>query len=262
MAIINLTSKSMKRLFALILAISALLAAHAQAPSDSVIRPFNRPLMLSVTYGKNINTGGNDNEYWFGRQPALVNEVAFRLTYMFSPRWGIYGDFYFNSRSDWTPPLDLEWWDEFDCGIRTSGGAGLGAMYRFEHRRWQFYARAGFGVGNRGEGPDLTHYIGYEDEEYPRNCKDIIEAMRLTSVNYVNIGVTGGYRLSRVISLIMDINYHYPCTSSKVEINHKTNPSNGSRPVFIDRQTYTSRSWGNNLTISIGFQLQCELSKR
>lgn len=252
----------MKRLLIIIVTLYAILAANAQTPGDSVFKPFNRPLILSASYGKNINTGGNDNEYWFGQQRGVVNEIAIRLAYIFSPHWGIYGDFYFNSCSDWTPPLDMEWWENDDYCIRTSGGAGLGAMYRFEHRRWQFYARAGFGIGNRGEGPDLTHYIDYENEESPHNCKEIIQALRLTSVNYVNIGVTGGYRLSRVISLIMDINYHYPCTSSKVEINHKTNPSNGSRPTFIDRQTYTSRSWGNNLAISIGIQFQCELSKR
>ncbi|MDE5553818.1 MAG: porin family protein [Muribaculaceae bacterium] len=252
----------MKRLFTLIVVITAMLAANAQAPRDSVIRPFNRPLMLSVTYGKNINTGGNENEYWFGRQPTIVNEVAFRLSYMFGPRWGIYGDFYFNSFSDWNPPLDLEWWDEFNCGVRSSGGAGLGAMYRFEHRRWQLYARAGAGFGDRGEGPDLTHYIGIGDDDSCYDAKEVLEARRITEVSYINFGVTGGYRISRVFSIIMDINYHCPLSSSKVEFTHKTNPHNGSIPKILDRKVYHSRSWGNNLTISIGLQLQCELSKR
>ncbi len=252
----------MKRLLTLIVTIVAFLAAYAQTSPDSVIRPFNRPLMLSVTLGKNINTGGNTNAYWFGHQPAAVNEVAFRLTYMFTPRWGIFGDFYFNSFSDWNPPLDLEWWDDFECGVRSSGGAGLGALYRFEQGRWQFYARAGYGVGDRGEGPDLTHYVGYEDELDPYDCEELITAKRLTSVDYLNLGLTGGFRLTRVFSLIVDVNYHFPLTSSKVEITRKTNPKNGSRPKIIDRQTYTSRSWGNNLTIAIGFQLQCELSKK
>ena len=252
----------MKRIFAIILAFSALTVTHAQTPRDSVIRPFDRPLMLSFSYGRSFNTSGNDNEYWFGRQPGNRGVLDIRLTYMFVSHWGVYGDISFSSGGTWTPPIDLEWEDEVYCGINWSGGIGIGLMYRYEYKRWQFFARSGIGACTIDNATGLTHFIDDSDDQPENLYHDVICADRYTNPSYVNFGITGGYRLTHVSSLIFDINYRYPYTSSKVEIKHKVIPACDSTPQVVDIRTYHSRSWGNNLTFSIGIQLQCELNRK
>lgn len=147
---------------------------------------------------------------------------------------------------------------EFDCGIDGSAGMGIGVMYRYEYKRWQFFARCGIGSCTIDNATGLIHYNEESDDLYD----DVIYADRCTCPSYVNFGITGGYRLTRVSSLIFDINYHYPYTSSKVEIKREVMSSSESRPQVVDIRTYHSRSWGNNLTFSIGIQLQCELNRK
>lgn len=262
----NLLLESMKKLLAIFLSFSSLIAATAQVPHDNVCIPFKRPLMIAVTYGRSINTGGNDNEYWFGRQPSNRGEFTIRAAYSLFSHWSIYGDMVFSSGGNWTPPIDIEWLAESSCGLPGSAGMGAGIMYRYENNRWQFFTRAGIGACAMDNADDYIHYI-YEDNNYEENdvsspkIKEIIEAQRLICPTYINFGLTGSYRLTRELNLVLDINYRYPYTSAKVKITRETYNDDG-RTEIIDCQTYHSRSWGNNLTISIGFQFQCELSKR
>ena len=252
----------MKRLFALIVALFSLSAVNAQTQPDSIFKTFKRPLFLSTSFGKTISLGEDDNEYWFGKQPAVYNEFAFRLTYFVVSHWGIYADLYFGPGSDWTPPIDTEWKikdSELDLFHITSG-FGIGVMYRYEHKRWQLFTRAGIGICEITPAPDMEHNIGDKYVDGTRIVEGIY-ARRHTMPSYVNLGLTGGYRLSKGISLVFDMNYRYPISSSKVEISHETYVGNNYKPHVHSKQTYTSRSWGNNLTVSVGIQLQCELSR-
>ena len=256
----------MKRLFALIVALFSLSAVNAQTQQDSIFKTFKRPLFLSTSFGKTISFGEDDNEYWFGKQPAVYNEFAFRLTYFVVSHWGIYADLYFGPNGEWTPPIDVKWRYEEACGLYLSAGMGIGCMYRYEHKRWQLFTRAGIGACTIAYASDLIYHIGYDDnirfEDYKEPLSvNVVSASRITSPSYINLGVTGGYRLSRGISLILDLNYRYPISSSKVKISYETTWLDSALPQVTNSKTYTSRSWGNNLTVSVGIQLQCELSR-
>lgn len=253
---LTLRLKSMKRLFALFLAISALLTAHAQAPRDSIYKPLKRPLTVSVTYGRSINTGGNDNEYWFGRQPGNHGELGIQLSYLFINHCGIFADMYFSAGGNWVPPIDIEWMNAESCGPVGSMGMGVGLMYRFENYRWQFFARTGIGSCSIDNADDLFHNITEENNDSKTIITEVLEARRLTCPSYVNFGITGGYRLTHELSIVLDVNYRYPYTSSTVIISRKTWPSEDEPSQVINQQMYHSRSWGNNITISLGFRVQ------
>ncbi|MDE6369686.1 MAG: hypothetical protein K2K94_10670, partial [Muribaculaceae bacterium] len=204
----------------------------------------------------------NDNEYWFGKQASNKGELTFRMSYSFISHWSIYADLFFGSGTRWTPPPILDWEYDFVCGISFSAGIGAGAMYHITHGRWQLFTRAGIGKSSSTT-TNYVYRIGGEDYEHDENNKyrEAMHAYLWYSPSYVNFGITGGYRLSHFWSLILDLNYRYPYTSSKVQITRETDIVN-KQPEVLDRENHYSRSWGNNLTISIGFQLQCELSKR
>ncbi len=247
----------MKRLFTLLITIYLLVSATgAKTPADSVMTPMKRPFILSAIYGRCINTGGNDNEYWFGRQNDNRGEFTIRATGMFSHHWGVFGEMTFGSGGEeWTPPIEGDWYYEVMCGnVFDTFGMGIGMMYRYEYKRWQLFARIGTGFCNI-DGQAKYQLLDEEsDEQTSDSYNSVLHAERFTRPVYVNFGITGGYRISRVCSVIFDVNYRYPYTSSKVYII----PELGNDTY--EPKTYTSRSWGNNITFSIGVQLQCELS--
>lgn len=233
--------------------------------TPTVIKPLERPLLFSITYGKRINTGGNDNADWFGRQKLAHNALTFRLTYFVYRHWAIYGELGFGGKPGWTPPFGGPvWMSESKCGLGLDCSllSCAGVVYRYEHGRWQFYARAAYGIMSF----DLDSYFSVGDMEGSSLIGDAFgenrwTARRSIAADCVCGGLSFGYRTSRTVSIVLDVNYSYPVRAkSEVAIKNESGPS--YREVDNSINWYrTSRSWGNNLTVSVGIQFQGELSK-
>lgn len=253
----------MKRLFGLIIALTMLsqitVAQNDVNPKDIV--QFERPLIMTISYGQRINTGGNENATWFGHQQKMRDAVDFRISYFLKKYFGIYGYVqYGTSHSDWNPPVGVELAEEDECGLPfdISITLGAGAISRFETGRWQFFGRIGIGatsldpVNKKTSISEFNPTIEYLP--YERWTAD-----RFTCPCFINSGITLGYKLNKITSIVIDANYRFPIGKrSKVIIKHEIY---GDFPGIISKNTYRSRSWGNDLTIAIGIQFQCELSK-
>lgn len=238
--------------------------------------PFEKPVVMALTFGKCINMGGHENSEWLGRRRGQTNELDWRFAYFFLRHWGAYIDLgiYGNSiASDCGPLLEKQLGTKIyrggECGAIFAGMiASIGITYRMEWNRWQLLLRGGFGAidindtwtSTRDYG--LTDAPGYDRMEMPYTeweCK------RNLSPSFLNGGLTIGYRLARSLSLIIDINYRhtvgkngYMCFK-KYEYTHTDDKLEARELIDFDKR---SSAWGRDLVISIGYQLQVESSKK
>ena len=246
-------------MLAALLTVGVPVVAHAglsEGKSDTckVMTPLERPLLMSISYGKRINTGGNDNPGWFGRQKAAHNDLTIRMAYFVCHHWGIYGDLSFGGAPEWTPPVaGVEWTEFYQCTPfpELSVATSVGVMYRYESGRWQLFGRLGYGqigLGNVSLDGLTDGMVRWEADRRVGSC-------------YLDGGLSVGYRASRVISWLFDVHYRKPVCNrtSHVQIRQILYDDKGDG-VMETTWRSTSRSWGENLTISIGIQLQCELS--
>ena len=269
----GLNNHTMKRLLLSVCAVvlSVLTSPPAVcATSDAVdscqaIKPLVRPMLLSVTYGRRFNTGGNENPDWFGRQRLTHSDLTFRLGVFVCRHWGIYGNLSFGGADNWIPPIGPKWQDELICGIPIpSAAASTGIMYRYEAGRWQWFARLGYGYISIGSAslinkPDMRT----DDSSITNNIvgHSSWEASKSTGAAYADFGITAGFRTSRVVSIVLDVNYHLPVLNNVSYVTIKeTQYFDYNKPTMENEWHFTSKSWGNNLTVSAGVQFQCELS--
>ena len=64
--------------------------------------PFEKPVVMALTFGKCINMGGHENSEWLGRRRGQTNELDWRFAYFFLRHWGMYVDC-----ASMAPPLQV-----------------------------------------------------------------------------------------------------------------------------------------------------------
>lgn len=238
--------------------------------------PFEKPVVMALTFGKCINMGGHENSEWLGRRRGQTNELDWRFAYFFLRHWGMYVDcaIYGSSiASDCGPLLEKQlgtkFYEEEECGPTVPGAiCGIGISYRMEWNRWQLFLRGGYGVIGIGDiwrsRPDYGLTDDPENDRWEKPYTEW-ECKRYLSPYFLNGGLTIGYRVSRLFSVILDINYRHPIGRkaymclTKYEYAHTEEGFEDRELIHFDK---TSRAWGRDLTVSIGLQLQAETSKK
>lgn len=216
----------------------------------SKIESLQRPFIISLSIGPNFNTGGNDYSEWFGSRADVVTQLDWRMNYAFAQHWGVHLDVGISFFNVQTNNLG----DQIGVALMNTLFPGLskikpsistGITYFAEKGKWQFMPRAGIGLMSAGNSDKTKTNDG---KEYR------LEINR--SPMFFNTGASIGYRTSNLCSVIFDINYRYPMKSSKTI--YTTTSSN--LPSVVE--TMKSRSWTNDLSVSLGIQFQADMRKK
>ncbi len=212
------------------------------------ITSFQRPLLMSISIGPNFNTGGSDYPEWFGSRPQVVTQFDWRTSVAFARHWCAYiniGASFFGIQTDNSGEnIVTAFFDELFLGIsKIKPSINAGISHLTEKGRWQFMPRAGIGVASTSNTKRTKKING---KEYKTEID--------RSPIFFNAGTTIGYRTSNICSFIVDINYRCPIQSCKATYTILDTP-----PVTEIKK---SRSWANDLSISVGLQVQTELKKK
>lgn len=213
------------------------------------IESMQRPFMMSFSLGPNFNTGGNDYSEWFGSRADVATQFNMRMNVAFARNWFAYFDlglsFYKVQTDDLVQNIGDALLDELFPGLsKIKPSVALGVSYIVEKNRWQLMPRAGIGWMSAGSSDKSETIAGKTTR---------LEIDRTPM--FFNAGTSIGYRTSNKCSVILDVSYRCPMQSCKAI--HTTTLPNAS-PVIITKK---SHSWANDLSVSIGIQLQMDLKK-
>lgn len=236
-------------LIAGILPITAQEEACKTKKEKQKIESLRRPFIMSFSIGPNFNTGGNDYSEWFGSRANVATQFDWRMNISFARQWCAYLDlgvsFFKVQTNDLGENIGNALIDKFLfpglSKIKPSVSAGV--TYIAERGRWQFMPRAGIGLTSAGNSNKTKATNGNEYK---------LEINR--SPMFFNTGASVGYRTSNLCSILLDVNYRCPIQSCKA--TYTTTQSN--LPPLT--QTMKSRSWANDLSVSLGMQFQLEMS--
>lgn len=201
------------------------------------------PFMMSFSIGSNFNTGGSDYAEWFGSRSDVVTQFDWRMNVPFFRHWCVYLDlgvsFFSIQTDDLGENIANVVFDKLFPGLnKIKPSIGTGINYVVEKRKWQFMPRAGIGLTSAGN--------------YKTKSADgkIYELDINRSLMFFNAGASIGYRTSNLCSFILDINYRCPLQDCKATY---TTTLLDLPPVT---EVMKSRSWANDLSVSLGIQLQ------
>lgn len=201
------------------------------------------PFMMSFSIGPNFNTGGSDYAEWFGSRADVATQFDWRMNVPLFRHWCAYLDLgvsFFNIQTDdLGEKIAGAIFDKLFPGIRKiKPSLSTGITYVVGKRKWQFMPRAGIGCTSAGYSNSTESIDG-----------KIYDLKINRSSMFFNTGASIGYRTSNLCSFVLDINYRCPLQSSKATY---TSTLPDSPPV---REVLKSRSWGNDLSVSLGIQL-------
>lgn len=217
---------------------------------NSNIESLQRPFIMSLSIGPNFNTGGNDYPEWFGSRANAVTQFDWRMNVSFVRHWCAYLDlgvsFFKIQTDDLGENLGAALIDKllFPGLSKIKPSISTGITYLAEKGKWQFMPRVGIGWISGGNSNKTKTIDG---KEYR------LEINR--SPGFFNTGASLGYRTSNLCSVILDINYRCPMQSCKA--THTTALSN----LPLVTEIIKSRSWANDLSVSLGIQFQLEMRK-
>lgn len=244
-----------QKLAVIVFLIIGMLSATAQEngiyknkKEKSKIASSQQPFMMSFSIGPNFNTGGNDYSEWFGSRANVATQFDWRMNVSFARHWCAYLDlgisFFKIQTNDLGENIAEALMDKFLFpGIsKIKPSISTGITYIAEKGRWQFMPRAGIGLTSAGNSNKTTS-IGEKTYQLKIN----------RSCMFFNTGASLGYRTSNLCSIIFDINYRYPMRSCRATY---TTTVSDLPPVA---ETMKSRSWANDLSVSLGIQLQLEM---
>lgn len=248
-----------RRVTMALLLLIGILPMAAQEPEEADRLPkgkqkiefFQRPFMMSLSIGPNFNTGGSDYPEYFGTRPDVATQLYWRMSGAFTRHWGTYVDlgvgFFRVETNDWAQDLMEAIVDAMLPGItRIKPSVSAGINYLAEKGRWQFIPRAGIGWMDSGHSSDSTQKRGEK-----------VSTFKVARASwFANAGASFGYRTSKVCSFILDINYRYPLQACKATY---TTQSPEEAPVT---KVWKSRSWANDLSVSLGILLQTEMKAK
>lgn len=215
------------------------------------VESLRRPFTMSLSVGPNFNSGGSDYPEWFDSRADVVTQFDWRMNISFARHWCAYLDlgvsFFKIQTDDLGENIAAAVVDKFLFpGLsKIKPSISTGITYIAEKGRWQFMPRAGIGWMSAGNSNKTKTIDG---KEYR------LEINR--SPMFFNVGTSIGYRTSNICSVILDINYRCPMQSCKA--TYTTTASN-LPPVT---ETMKSRSWTNDLSVSLGIQFQLEMGKK
>ncbi|WP_294547767.1 hypothetical protein [uncultured Bacteroides sp.] len=215
------------------------------------IESLQRPFIMSFSIGPNFNTGGNDYSEWFGSRANIATQFDWRMNVSFARHWCAYLDlgitFFKLQTNDLGENIATALIDKllFPGLSKIKPSISTGITYIAEKGRWQFMPKAGIGWMSAGYSNKTKTIDGKEYQ---------LEIDR--SPMFFNAGASIGYRTSNLCSVILDINYRCPIQSCKATY---TTTSLDLPPVI---ETMKSHSWANDLSISLGIQLQLEMKKK
>lgn len=230
------TLKQMGHLSAILTTLLLLMSVSTNAQTEN--GQLQTPISMAFSIGGNFNTGSCGDQSLFPTRPDLCTQFDWRVNVAFARHWSAFMDlgmsFYkikpSDSFSDIVSDALVEMFLPGVSHIHPS--IALGAAYVAQVNRWQFSPRLGFG---------WMHVKSYHKKQ-----NSIDYEYKITPF-YVNPAVSIGYRLSKVCSLILDVSYRCPLTASKGSITYGTGISN--------TENFKSHGWGNDLSISVGTQL-------
>lgn len=271
----------MKNLRTYLLALfSTLVFALPVFGSDTIVadtarfKSLKRPFIMSLTIGKQFHTGGRPDALLLGDRKSVNTEMSLRMAGFFNRFVGAYGQIDVCGdpwKRDWQPVPGLDFQNyEIECGLgyafSFTSAISVGTIFRYEVQRWQFFGRIGMGVRS----------LAYDDKyAYPAMDVDnpvlagleYYRAERCVGRFIMEGGLTFGYRTSKYISIIMDVNYRHRIGGADEVVLSKMCVADGNEwysdtdPV-LERRSYKTKAFGNELVVLIGAQLQCDLSGR
>lgn len=202
------------------------------------------PFMMSFSIGPNFNTGGSDYAEWFGSRADVVTQFDWRMNVPFFRHWCAYLDLgvsFFNIQTDnLGDNIAGAFIDMLFPGLsKIKPSVSTGITYVLEKKKWQFMPRAGIGLMGAGNSSQTKSVDG-----------KIYQLEINRSSMFFNTGASIGYRTSNLCSFILDINYRYPLQDCKATY---TTTLPDLPPVT---EVLKSRSWANDLSVSLGIQLQ------
>lgn len=208
------------------------------------------PFTFAISLGPNFNTGGSQSAEWFGSRPDVASQMDIMMNLKIVRRWSIYLDLaitFFETRQQSADkdPVAAILGELFAPVSSMKPSAAAGLAYSLPVERWSITPRAGIGVMSLGS----YHKSTTAGDTTKRLEKDI-------SPMFVNAGVSAGYRLSRLCTLFLDASYRCP-------IQRATATYTVTRPdIPAETVSATSRSWGNDLTISMGVKFHLGARRR
>lgn len=202
------------------------------------------PFMMSFSLGPNFNTGGSDYAEWFGSRADVVTQFDWRMNVPLFRHWCAYLDLgisFFSIQTDYLAEnIASAFFDKLFPGLsKIKPSISTGITYVVEKRKWQFMPRAGIGLTGAGNSKNGKSADGKMYE---------LDVNRSTM--FFNAGASIGYRTSNLCSFILDINYRCPLQDCKATY---TTTLPDLPPVT---EVMKSRSWANDLSVSLGIQLQ------
>ncbi len=198
------------------------------------------PFTFAISLGPNFNTGGSQSAEWFGSRPATAMQMDIMMNLAIVRRLSLYLDlgitfFEIRQQSADKDPVAAIIGELFSPVSSMKPSAAAGLAYTISVERWRIIPRAGIGVISMGS----YHKSSTVGDTTKRLDKDI-------SPMFVNAGVSAGYRLSRLCTLFLDASYRCP-------VQRATATYTLTRPdTPAETLNATSRSWGNDLTLSLG----------
>lgn len=211
-------------------------------------RMLEKPFMLTLSAGANFNTGGRHNSEVFGCRPDAATQINFRFNFGFHRNWNVYADLGYTFYSIHSDPLSDKYADLLVKlimpGISTIHPSfSIGASHLSQVGRWQFMPRIGAGC----------QAVKTNKQSKERNgIKTTVR--REIAPYFIEGGFGVGFRTSRVCSVIFDICYHHPLESASLTVS----TSGGNQD---STEKFKSKSWANDLTLSLGIQFQTNLSR-
>lgn len=245
------------KLAVIILFIIGILPVAAQDKASSLsqkeiqkIESARHPFIMSFSIGPNFNTGGSEHTEYFGARADVATQFDWRISVGFARHWNAYLDIglsFFKIQTDdvWSNIAQTIGDKLFPGLSRIKPSASIGIGYMEEIGRWQLMPRIGIGRMSAG-GSEKTQTI--EDTTYK------LEISR--SSTFLNPGISAGYRTSNLYSIILDVSYRCPLQSC-----HTTYTVTETDLPSVT-ETVKSRSWSNDLSVSVGIQLHMELGKK
>lgn len=208
------------------------------------------PFMMSFSIGSNFNTGGSDHAEWFGSRADVATQFDWRMNVSLLGQWCAYLDLgvsFFNLQTvDSGENMAGVVIDKLFPGLsKIKPSLSTGITYVVEKGKWQLMPKAGIGWTSAGNSNKTKSADG-----------KIYQLEINRSPLFFNTGASIGCHTSNLCSFILDINYRCPLQGCKATY---TTTLPDLPPVT---EVMKSRSWGNDLSVSLGIQLQLGKKKR
>ena len=227
--------------------IGLLAPATLSAQSQSRFQPMERPFTMAISFGPGFNPGASSIPEPFGKRPQVAPEFDFRIGYPLRHHWSAFLDlglsFYPMKADNMAEAIGTALANAILPGfgsVHPSASAGIFRLSQFGC--FLLIPRAGLGWMHVKKG------TGYP---FKADSTRVTIARNISSPT-INLGISAGYRTSRLCSLILDAGWSCPLRRSTATVTTVSGAS-------TETVRYTSRAWGNDFTVSVGLQFNVEL---